>query len=257
MEIETIHEVLTEAGEIALRYFNLSSMEYQHKADKTVVTEADLKIERFIRERLARIAPDYEVIGEEFVTEAETEFAWVVDPIDGTLPFIFKMPNWCISIGLTRNKEPYLGFVYVPINKDFYYTDGNCSYKNGKVIHALNLTEINNETMFAISNFTHKFFKLEFSNYSGAIVSTGSGIYNNMLLASGRLDMTLSVKPNLWDLAAACAIVKNAGCDYYYYDGTEFQLADVWHQRPVKKPMFFAKRDALPLFQDMFVPIFD
>ncbi len=251
----SIYSLLTEAGRIALSYFNSQRMDYQHKTDKTIVTEADFKVEEFIRQGLYNLTPHYDVIGEEIDTVAETEFAWVIDPIDGTLPFIYKLPTWCISLGLTRNKEPFQGFVYVPVTDDFYYTDGEYSYKNGKKIFSISIQELDNETIFAISNFTHKYFKFDFENYPGGIISTGSGIYNNMLLASGFMHMTLSVKPNLWDLAAACAIVKNAGSDFFYYDGTDFKLSDVWNQKPVRKPLFFANKDSMSKFKDMFISL--
>lgn len=254
MDIKLIKSILIEAGEIALDYFHNSNIESWQKEDKSIVTEADIHVEKFIRKKLTFYFPEIEIIGEELQSNAETEYAWIIDPIDGTTPFSLNIPSWCISLGLTNNKSPHSGFVYFPLTNDFYYTNKGNSYKNNQRIFVDQQDYADSNTVIAISNHTHLFFNLQLDDFPGAVLAPGSGIFNNMLFASGSCLATITVKPSLWDLAAACAIVTNAGGTYMYFDGTPFKLEDMWQKTSSKKPVFFASEQFMPYLQKMFSP---
>ena len=102
------HALIQEAGALAMGYFNnLSSLTIKSKGLQDMMSEADLNTELLIKKRISEAFPDDAFLGEE---TGVTDFApgqgiWVVDPIDGTQPFISGMSNWCVSIAFVREGE--------------------------------------------------------------------------------------------------------------------------------------------------------
>lgn len=87
-----------------------------------LVSEADLASERAIRELLLRRRPDDGFVGEEGgSTEGESGLSWVVDPLDGTVNFLFGIPQWCVSVAVRNDAETIAGAVYDP-NRDELFT---------------------------------------------------------------------------------------------------------------------------------------
>lgn len=86
------------------------------KDDGTPVTFADHEVDRRIAEHLAEAFPGHGVVSEERETRApDTEWTWIVDPIDGTSNFTARLPYWCISVALAYQGEPVLGIVDAPV----------------------------------------------------------------------------------------------------------------------------------------------
>src|SRR5690606_37513267 len=88
------------AGVKALDYFNhRDQLVIEDKANaQDVVSIADRETEQLIRAEIAALYPDDGVLGEEYGhSSGSSGFTWVLDPIDGTSPFVFGMPNWCVS----------------------------------------------------------------------------------------------------------------------------------------------------------------
>ena len=91
-------------------------MDSSPKSDGTPVTFADREVDRILTERLADRFPGHGVLSEEQQTRApETEWTWIVDPIDGTSNFTARLPYWCISIALACNGTPVLGIIDAPV----------------------------------------------------------------------------------------------------------------------------------------------
>ena len=114
---EFASRLINEAGELALRYFNrLRSLTIKSKGVQDMASEADLNTELLIRERLKAAFPEDAFFGEE-TGRAEVEGApgvWVVDPIDGTQPFLSGMSSWCVSIAFVADGRLEMGFVASP-----------------------------------------------------------------------------------------------------------------------------------------------
>ncbi len=98
-----------------------------------LVTDTDRKVEEFITGELKKRFPDHGIYGEETgKNHSDREYCFVIDPIDGTASFIHGLPNWCVSIGLTRNGKPIAGTIFQPTTGDLYYAEeGKGSYVNG------------------------------------------------------------------------------------------------------------------------------
>src|SRR3712207_2114489 len=93
--------LIRDAGEMALGYFNnRASLTIQNKGPQDLASEADINTELLIRKRLAEAFPQDAFLGEETepTSHSEGQGIWVVDPIDGTQPFICGLSSWCVSI---------------------------------------------------------------------------------------------------------------------------------------------------------------
>jgi len=219
---EMIENWLIEAGRIALAYFAKPALDHSYKIDNSIVTAADLAIEDFLRSKIKAEFPEHAIIGEEYDPESGNEFAWILDPIDGSAPFFWNIPTWCISIGITKNLQPYMGFVYVPLTGDFYSSIDNTSCLNGQIIRAASVETITAESAFCIS--TRAFNKFTLEDYEGMVFALGSGIFNNMMVARGVVIGALSISPSIWDLAAAVKIVQGSGAKINYLNGDPIDI---------------------------------
>jgi len=207
-------EWIESAGNIALGYFNRGSI--QQKADGSLVTEADKAIETFLVNKIQALYPQHAVISEEGTHIDGKEYTWIIDPLDGTLAFIMGMPTWCISIGILYQQQPYYGIVYLPITKEVYLAEHNkgATWNNIK-IDIPDYQEINHNSVLCVSAQAHQMYSFRFP---GKILSFGSGIVHSCLVMRGAAIGSLTMKPNIWDLAAVFTILQESGavfCDIY------------------------------------------
>ena len=140
--IELLKETAFQAGKIALADMERLSIENIHNKSNVLdlVTDTDRKVEEFIVSRLKKHFPAYGIYGEETGKDhADSEYCFIIDPIDGTASFTHKLPNWGISIGLTRNGQVIAGVIYQPVMDKLYYAErGKGSYCNGRKLACSN-----------------------------------------------------------------------------------------------------------------------
>jgi myo-inositol-1(or 4)-monophosphatase len=124
-------ELLAVAVEAARMAGALLAERARHGAERAVtskstptdlVSEADTESERAIRELLAARRPDDGIVGEEGSDEpGSSGLRWVVDPLDGTVNFLFSIPQWCVSVAVRDERQTIAGAVYDP-NRDELFT---------------------------------------------------------------------------------------------------------------------------------------
>jgi myo-inositol-1(or 4)-monophosphatase len=115
-------ETVVAAGEVALDYYRKGAQRWM-KADQSPVTEADIAVDRFLRERLPPLVPDAAWLSEETVDTPERLGAhrvWIVDPIDGTRAFIERVPHWVVSVALVEAGRPIAGVVFNPCSGEAF-----------------------------------------------------------------------------------------------------------------------------------------
>jgi myo-inositol-1(or 4)-monophosphatase len=121
-----LQETAREAGAIALAHFRQGARtgaRIWSKAGNSPVTEADLAVDAFLKERLAVALPEAAWLSEETVDDPvrlRHDLVWIVDPIDGTRAFLSGIPDWSVSIGLLAAGRPILGLVYAPALNRLY-----------------------------------------------------------------------------------------------------------------------------------------
>src|SRR5690554_2137129 len=121
-----------ETGELIREHWNRSAVAVDYKADKTVVTETDRAAETLMRERIKETFPQHGIIGEEFGSENEdADFVWILDPIDGTLSYVNRIPLFGTLFGLLYKGAPIVGCINQPILHQLCIGDGQRTTFNG------------------------------------------------------------------------------------------------------------------------------
>jgi len=113
-DLDLALELADLADTVSLGRFRAVDLDVQTKPDRTPVTEADLAVERVIRDRLAEARSGDGILGEEFGTEGDSTRQWIIDPIDGTANFLRGVPVWGTLIALAVDGVPVVGVASAP-----------------------------------------------------------------------------------------------------------------------------------------------
>ena len=128
-----VDELATASGDTILPFFRTSlAVENKKAGGFDPVTAADRAAEDAMRALIRKNFPDHGVIGEEYGNEnADAEYVWSLDPIDGTKSFINGMPTWGTLIGLLRFGEPVFGLMHQPFTRERFSGDGGAAHYRG------------------------------------------------------------------------------------------------------------------------------
>jgi len=223
--------LIREAGTLASGYFhNLSSLTVTNKGPQDVVSEADLNTELLIKSRIAAAFPQDAFLGEEtgVTAFAPGQGIWVVDPIDGTQPFISGMTNWCVSIAFVRDDRVQFGLVYAPERDELFSGGiGIPATLNGAPVRRHpgkslreGITGTGYNTRLPLDGFIRQFQALLAEG--GMFYRDGSGALNLSYVAAGRLLGYIEPHINSWDCLGAIGVIEAAGLrvnDFLANDG--------------------------------------
>lgn len=213
-----------EAGAVALGYYNSrETLVIETKRDlQDVVSIADREVENLIRARVAAAHPGDGFLGEEYGLAGGTSgYTWVVDPIDGTSPFVNGMPNWCVSIAVVFGGEPVIGVICAPCHDEIYAgAAGKGATLNGKLLSLDPSRTIRNAvTGIGANNYvTPAFVGKMVENLleaGGNFIRNGSGALMLAYVAAGRLVGYYEPYMHAWDCLAGYCLVKEAGGWYH------------------------------------------
>jgi myo-inositol-1(or 4)-monophosphatase len=217
-DLALIEEATRRAGEIARRYYG---QEYRRwsKSRGEPVTEADLAIDRFLRERLEAARPDYGWLSEETGRAPErvgAERQFIVDPIDGTTAFLKERPHFSISVAIADSGRAVAGVVYNPITEElFSAVEGGGSRLNGGPIRVSTCAELQGCRVLGPKDMSAHpaWLPLPHDFWCTIHIETRSSIaYRMALVAAGRFDAAIVLSPKHdWDMAAGDVIVREAG----------------------------------------------
>ncbi|WP_279483469.1 inositol monophosphatase [Aureimonas sp. SK2] len=213
-------ELIREAGVLALDYFRrVETLTISSKGLQDVVSDADVAVEKLIRARLAEAFPEDAFFGEE---SGRSEFSagqgiWVVDPIDGTQPFVCGMSSWCISIAFVEGGVNRFGLVLAPARDELFAGGaGRGATLNGKPIRVRSASSVK-EGLIATGYSTRRppsdllpVFARLLEN-GGMFYRDGSGALSLAYVAAGRLIGYLESHINSYDCLGAMAVIEGAG----------------------------------------------
>jgi histidinol-phosphatase len=193
------------------------NLEVRVKADKSPVTEADVRCEVAIREILEARFPSHGFYGEETGSrDTLAESVWLVDPIDGTKAFVREYPMFSTQIALMRGGEIVLGVSSAPVYGELAYAErGRGAYLNGAPLKVSDVHSIDAAALSA-GNLKSLAAGSQWTRY-GALVARVNRIrgYGDFLhyhlLAAGKIDAVIESDVNILDIAACAAIVSEAG----------------------------------------------
>lgn len=209
-----------EAGSVALDYFRRrETLVIETKRDlQDVVSIADREVETLIRNRIEAAFPDDGVLGEEYgLTEGSSGFTWVIDPIDGTSPFVNGMPTWCVSIGVLHQSEPVIGVISAPCQGElFSAARGLGAHLNGKTLTLDSTRTIQNAvTGIGANNYVSPAMVAkmveDLLERGGNFIRNGSGALMLAYVAAGRLVGYYEPYMHAWDCMAGYCLVTEAG----------------------------------------------
>lgn len=206
-----------EAGKIQLRYFG-KKIKKKRKEGDSFVTKADIESTKKIREMILKQFPGHNIICEELgSTNKKSDYLWIVDPLDGTHNFIMNNPLFGVSIALEYKKGIILGVVYFPVLKRLYYAEkGKGAFCNGRRIKVNNENDLK-KCLFILEGKLRSRTKMKIRILEKIVKLTwnlrmwGVAIYNNILVAEGKVEFNIGFDSNSWDHSAALLIVEEAG----------------------------------------------
>jgi myo-inositol-1(or 4)-monophosphatase len=181
------------------------------------LTEADGATEAFVSQALAEAFPMDGFQGEEGGAARAGTLTWVVDPIDGTANFARGGDRWCVSLGLLEGRTPLIGVISAPASHEtFAARHGAGATLNGRPIRAAATTDLARgiiECGWSPRRPTERFWKLvsDVMRQGATVRMGGSGALGLADAAAGRIDAYVELHINLWDCAAALAILGEAG----------------------------------------------
>ena len=214
-------KLLNEEGLKKIKHFRSKK-----KTEIDPVTNQDMKIEKFLRSAINRFYPTHSILGEEFAKKkGNSDFTWILDPIDGTKNMILGLPTWSNLIGLYKNELPIMGYANFPVLKKQYIAVEKkvFLYENKKFLRLTSnkKAELKNVKL-VINTFntlkTKKIFNF-IKNYKGFFKITGSDAYNFCLIAEGKIDVIIESGLKMVDILPVISIIQNSGAIITDWEG--------------------------------------
>jgi myo-inositol-1(or 4)-monophosphatase len=206
----------------------LELLNIETKAHNDFVTEVDRAAEAVIVDILREAFPEHGILAEESEpSEADAEYVWMIDPLDGTTNFIHGFPQYAVSIALTRRGVPEHAVIFDPVaNELFTASRGRGAYMNDRrlrVSRCQRLADALLGTGFPFRQFTHVDTYLamfrELAQKSVGLRRAGAAALDLAYVASGRLDGFWEMGLSPWDMAAGALLIQEAGGFVADFDG--------------------------------------
>jgi myo-inositol-1(or 4)-monophosphatase len=230
----TIRTALFEGGKILMENFGKITEYAVKESQSSIVTKADIESEKKIIEIILEKFPDHNTLGEETgYQNRNSEFTWVIDPLDGTSNFAAGIPWFGVIICVLKNSIPVMAGSFLPVQNEIYFAEkGKGATRNGEKIKVSPETELKN--ILAA-------YSLDYSDESGKTESEArliqqvvSRIRNlrstNSLVdfcytADGKLGACMNQTTKIWDIAAPGLIIEEAGGIVTDFQGNPFDFS--------------------------------
>ena len=225
-----------EAGQLLAERFG-SSLQITNKSEIDLVTESDLASERLIIDRIKTYYPSHSILAEESGAtasashEAQDEWRWIIDPLDGTTNYAHGYPCFCVSIGLEHQGKLELGVIYDPLRDELFAAQrGKGLSLNGARVHVSMTSNLGSAllcTGFPYDVRERSEFARHFANFimnAQAVRRDGSAALDLAYVACGRFDGFWEEGLHPWDVAAGVLMIEEAGGRVSRYDGSTFDI---------------------------------
>ncbi len=219
--LEFARRLAREAGAIQKQRYSTTLQIETKSAAVDLVTDVDKACEALIVDAITSQRPEDAILAEEGsgVDRPGAELRWIIDPLDGTTNYAHAYPRFCVSIGVFRGGEPWLGVVYDPLLDELYEAvRGEGARLNGEKLQVSPETELSQGLL--ATGFAYDRRKSEEDNLAQfaaflkaarALRRDGSAALDLCYVAAGRFDGFWEFKLQPWDVAAGCLIVDEAG----------------------------------------------
>ena len=205
------------------------------------VTQADIASQETIESMIRTSFPTHGFLGEENQSAedktnplVDSEFCWVVDPLDGTTNYIHQLRSFSVSIALLQRGKIVVGIVYDPLLDEMYAASlGGGATLNEAPITVSQCRHIDQSLLVCSFSTNVQQDSIELKRFTNILCNTqssirrlGSAALNLAYVACGRLDGYWATSLNIWDMAAGTLILTEAGGVIEHIDGKPLQLDD-------------------------------
>ncbi|WOI52968.1 inositol monophosphatase family protein [Parvularcula sp. LCG005] len=202
-------------------FYEVEALQVRKKGASDFVSQADMKAEEAIFQSLQKSRPKYGLIMEERgeIEGSDNSNRFIVDPLDGTTNFLHGLPQFCISIGLERDREPYAGVVFAPITDELFIAEkGFGAFCNDRRIRVSGRNDLSEALVGTGLPFQGKGGRDRALQETDRVLGKTAGIrrfgsaaYDLCMTAAGRLDAYWERGLNPWDITAGIIICREAG----------------------------------------------
>jgi len=225
-----------DAGRVLAERFG-RALEITNKSELDLVTESDLASERLIIDRIKSHYPRHAILAEESGAsepvdrEKESDWRWIIDPLDGTTNYAHGYPCFCVSIGLEHKGRMEIGVVYDPMRDEMFTAErGQGAALNGLRIHVSRTPSLASAlvcTGFPYDVRQRSQFARHFSNFimsAQGVRRDGAAALDLVYVAAGRFDGFWEEGLKPWDVAAGALIIEEAGGRISNYFGEPLNI---------------------------------
>lgn len=208
-------------GDIILEISNNGDLKTKEKGLKDVVTIADAASEEMIVSSIKEQFPNDTIIAEESgnYKTGDNEYAWAIDPLDGTLNYSRGIPFYCVSIGYMKNGKPEGGAIYIPTTNELYVCEhGKGAYCNDTKLKVSDVSELDKSiTTIGFNNRypnMNKWFSEIHKNTMEQMQNAEkffSTVISLCYVAAGKTEAHMELYCYLWDICVGSLLVEEAG----------------------------------------------
>ncbi|MEM7408178.1 MAG: inositol monophosphatase family protein [Pseudomonadota bacterium] len=218
------------AGTIMLRQMErLDRVKVAEKRKNDYVSEVDRQCEAVIIETLQKAHPDHGFLGEESGRTGNSDWTWIIDPLDGTLNYLQGIPHFAVSIALQHKTRLEVGVVYDPFKQElFTATRGGGAQLNDKRIRVSERRSLDGAVLgtgfpFRENDEVERYMQVfrTFTERTAGLRRPGAAALDLVYVAAGRYDGFWEFGLSAWDMAAGALIAKEAGAIVADADGSE------------------------------------
>ena len=226
-------KVILQVRDLSLPFIG-KTLENKLKDDNTLLTNVDLEIENFIRNKIIHEFPDHDIVGEELSNNNnQKDYKWIIDPIDGTLSFFHGIPLFGTIISLLYKNKPVVGLVDLPaINLSFCAGTNLGASVNGVVIKIPDKKEFSMDHEIIIFGERLQFVDANESSFFDYFLSKYPRLriypdcFGHMMVAQSSAAAMVDFNLNIWDYAATEVIIKEAGGVFRKLKNNSANIAD-------------------------------
>jgi myo-inositol-1(or 4)-monophosphatase len=218
--LNTAVKAARKAGSIINRAsLDVDLVKVASKGRSDFVTEVDRAAEQAIVDILLKAYPDHAILAEESGASGDSEYTWIIDPLDGTTNFIHGFPQYAVSIALRHREHVTQAVVYDPTrNELFTATRGRGAFLNERRIRVSRRTKLSEcliGTGFPFRSFEHldeyvRMFR-SVTEHTAGIRRPGAAALDLAYVAAGRLDGFWEIGLSPWDMAAGSLLILESG----------------------------------------------
>lgn len=238
-ELEVARQAAQAGGDILAGYFR-QGIEMRNKQDCDFVSDADVESERAIIDVIRSTYPDHAILGEEGQAsvsadvDPNSEFLWVIDPLDGTTNFAHDIPHFAVSIGFYQRGQPVCGVIHNPARGDWFHAvQGKGAFANDTPATVADHDSLGDALVGvgfyydrgAMMDATLTSIRDLFHQKIHGIRRFGTASLDLCMVGCGQLGAFFEYELSPWDFAAGRLFVEEAGGNITNCRGTALPLA--------------------------------